>query len=95
MVPFWRREPSATLHSPSAATSAEVEDLRAQVKALARDLDDLDDTVRRLRGRRSKTEALDEAANGHPVASRGRAGLPSIATLRASGRSPFGGGGSP
>jgi hypothetical protein len=69
---------------PRCDCAAALADLRTDLRVLQRDLDDLDDTVRRLRGRKVKTEALDAALNDN----RERR-LPTIAELRATGRLPW------
>lgn len=76
MWPFRPREPVAT-------RSAEVADLVSEVRALRRDLDDLDETFRRYRSRRAKQDPVDVDPE-QPTS------LPTLAQLRASGRSPFG-----
>lgn len=70
---------------------AQVAALDAMVKAQGRDLDDLDDSLRRFKGRRSKVAALDEAPPPEPQPVNGArrppsTPLPSIAQLRAAGR---------
>jgi chromosome segregation ATPase len=70
------------LREAFAALQAEHRALQIDIRAMRRDLDDLDDTVRRLRGRKVKQEALD-----------GNSTLPTkptIAQLRAVGRLPWG-----
>lgn len=71
---------------------AQVAALDATVKAQGRDLDDLDDSLRRFKGRRTKTEALDASPDQPaPVngARRPSTPLPSVAQLRAQGRLPW------
>jgi hypothetical protein len=69
-----------------------VASLDATVKAQGRDLDDLDESLRRFKGRRAKTAALDDnPPDPQPVngARRPSTPLPSVAQLRAAGRLPW------
>lgn len=69
-----------------------VEDLRRKVNALRYDVDDLTERFQRRAGRENKaaSRATAPADGAGPVAPR-RNGLPTLAQLRAAGRSPFGG----
>lgn len=80
--------------SAVADLQAQVAALDATVKAQGRDLDDLDDSLRRFKGRRAKTTALDEAPpDPQPVNGARRPSpvtpLPTVAQLRAQGRLPW------
>jgi len=101
---WWKRNSPtvAPVSSPEAAPSLreELADLRAELKALARDVDDLDETLRSVRGRIAKKQGLDDAAAVAPVAvapvSRGMSGprrpLDSLAIRRGGGGGPAAGG---
>lgn len=71
---------------------AQVASLDATVKAQGRDLDDLDDSLRRFKGRRSKTTALDDTPDPEPVNGARRppspTPLPTIGQLRLAGKLP-------
>lgn len=64
---------------------AAVADLEATVKSHGRQLDDLDDNLRRFKGRRSKQDALEAPAPEPEPPPR----LPTIHQLRQAGRLPF------
>lgn len=84
---FWKRQAPKP---PAEDIRETVEGLRVELRALRRDVDDLDDSLRRFRGRRVKTEALDEDAPLDKQATNGKGRVPfTIAQLRAQGRMPW------
>jgi hypothetical protein len=76
-------------------------EVQSEMRALRRDVDDLDESFRRFRGRIAKQRALDEPqaddseaaapANGGAATRRSPPKLASVADLRARGRWPFAG----
>ena len=80
---WWRRRER---EGESLADLAEaLTTLRAEVKGLGHEVDDLHEVIRRMRGRKGKTEAID-AAEGNGA----HHGKTSVAQLRAAGRLPPG-----
>lgn len=98
---FWRKKEGSPQVEDDRVTrmlaavadlQAAVASLDATVKAQARSIDDLDDNLRRFKGRRAKTAALDDAPpDPQPVngARRPSTPLPTVAQLRAAGRLPW------
>jgi hypothetical protein len=77
---FRRRAPEEA----SGELRAAIAELRTEIHALRRDVDDLDESFRRFRSRRAKQDAVDgveSPPNG--------AHLPTLAQLRSQGRLPW------
>lgn len=66
-------------------------ELRADFKELRRDVDDLDESFRRFRGRRSKVEALerDEGTEAPELLAPGPVASASVHSLKQHGKWPF------
>jgi len=88
MWPFRRSEPRSGSDAEASQLRADLAAVVGELRALRRDLDDLDESFRRYRSRRAKHDPVDDsapaAANG---ASKGR--LPTVAQLRQAGAFPF------
>jgi hypothetical protein len=92
---FSRKPAPPAVPALPAPFAEEVANLRVEVKALRRDLDDLDETFRSWRGRVSKQKGLDEAsekaapADGAAPAGRPNGRPSTVGQLKLAGRWPF------
>lgn len=88
MWPFRRSENRSGGDAEASQLRADLAAVTSELRALRRDLDDLDESFRRYRSRRAKQDPADDTA---PAAANGasRARLPTVAQLRAAGSFPF------
>jgi len=96
MWPWKRSRAEPAPREPSSGVAESIADLRAEVRGLRREVDDMDESLRSFKGRMAKRDAPASVpaeaapADGAAVPGTGRPGRQaSVAALRAAGRWPL------